>query len=395
MQKRLIIILLIVVFLFFSYKQSISLECDQITDSGQKITCLENVTKNLHEQANTLSSQTQYLNSQIAIATLKIQETEENIEKTQSEIGLLTSKIEGLDTSLNYLSKALIGRIVNGYKKRSVSFFNVILDSDNAFDLFNRIKYLKTAQNNNQKVLIQVQSTKTNFEEQKKIREEKKKKLDDLQITLAQQKNQLNTQKIIKERLLADTQNSEQTYQQLLQQARSEHLAIQGIISGGGSETEIREVKQGETIASVISGPSCNSGGTHIHFIVMDNKNVNNPFNYLKSVDIENCSGSLCGSGDGDPINLSGNWNWPLDTPIKVTQGYGVTWAVKNTWVGQIYNFHNGIDIVGQSYSVRSVADGILYKGGYYGSGGCVLPYVMLKHKDSNIFTYYLHVYPQ
>ena len=395
MRKRLIVLLFLVIFLFFGRKHISALECEQESDVSNKIKCLENVTKNLGQEVNTLSSQIQYLDSQISLTSLRIQQTEKTIQKTQAEIELITTKIEGLDTSLNYLSKQLISRIVDGYKKRSVSIFNVVLDSDNASELFSQIKYLKNAQDNNQKILVQVQSTKSNFEEQKKIREEKKKQLDELMITLASQKQELNTQQATKQRLLADTKNSEQIYQQLLQQAQAEYAAIQGIISGGGTETVIRDVSKGETIASMIPSASCNSSGGHLHFMVKDNDNVNNPFNYLKPVDIDNCSGSSCGSGDGDSVNLSGGWDWPLNPKIEVYQGYGSTWAVQHTWVGQIYSFHNGIDIRGSSYDVKSVADGTLYKGGYYGSGGCVLPYVMLKHKDSNIYTYYLHVYPQ
>lgn len=395
MRKKLTILLIVFFILFFCRKQIRALECEQISDVNPRIQCLEDVTKNLGQQANTLSSQISYLNSQISLTTLKIQETEDKITKTQTEIELLTSKIEGLDSSLNYLSKQLIGRIVDGYKKRSVSIFNVVLDSNNASELFSQIKYLKTAQNNNQQMLIQVQSTKQNFEEQKKIREEKKKQLDELMVTLASQKQQLNTQQVAKRKLLEETQNSELVYQQLLQKARSEYAAIQGIVSGGGIETVMRDVSKGETIASMIPTASCNSSGGHLHFMVMDNNSLNNPFNYIKSTDIDNCSGSGCGSGDGDSVNPSGSWDWPLDPKIEVYQGYGTTWAVQHTWVGQIYSFHNGIDIRGSSDTVKAVADGTLYRGGYTGSGGCTLPYVMLKHKDSNIYTYYLHVYPQ
>ena len=56
---------------------------------------------------------------------------------------------------------------------------------------------------------------------------------------------------------------------------------------------------------------------------------------------------------------------------------------------------HNGIDITGSSKSVSAVSDGILFKGSYSGFNGCALSYVRLQHKDSNISTLYLHVYPQ
>ena len=59
----------------------------------------------------------------------------------------------------------------------------------------------------------------------------------------------------------------------------------------------------------------------------------------------------------------------------------------------KLITIHNGIDINGSSNNVLSVSDGDIYRGSY--SIGCTLPYVKLIHKDSNIVTFYLHVYSQ
>ncbi len=391
MRKKSILAILMLIPLIFFTRLVFSLECVQISDTKQRESCLIQQLNNLARTESTLRSEIQYMDTQIALTTLKIQQTEEKIATTQKEIEILDTRIEGLDTSLNYLSRLLVERIIEGYKKRSVSIFNLLFDSSNASELIGKIKYMKTAQDNNQKVLVQVQETKLNFEEQKKLREEKKIELDNLKKTLDNQKATLNNQRLAKQKVLEMTRNDEKIYQQLLEQTRAEYAAIQGIIARKGSETELRQVKKGEMIASVIQGASCNSSGGHLHFIVEENNNVANPFGYLKSVDYTNCSGSSCGSGDGDPFNPSGGWDWPLDAPIELEQGYGSTWGVRNTWVGRIYNFHNGIDINGSSNSVIAVADGTLYRGIY--SVGCPLSYVRLIHKDSNITTYYLHVY--
>ncbi len=111
----------------------------------------------LSQQRNTLSSQIQYMDTQISLTSYKIQETEQKVITTQKEIDILTSRIGGLDDSLNQLTKLLLKRIVEGYKKRSFSFFNLLLDSESANDFISRAKYLKTAQENNQKILVQVQ----------------------------------------------------------------------------------------------------------------------------------------------------------------------------------------------------------------------------------------------
>jgi murein DD-endopeptidase MepM/ murein hydrolase activator NlpD len=157
-------------------------------------------------------------------------------------------------------------------------------------------------------------------------------------------------------------------------------------------ETEAGKVSANSRIASIIQGASCNSSAAHLHFIVSQNGIAQNPFSHLSSVESENCSGSSCGSGDGDQFNPSGSWSWPISPKITMNQGYGSTWAVRNTWVGGIYNFHNGIDINGSSSEVRAVRDGTLYQGSYKGKNGCNLRYVRVDHSDSDLDTFYLHI---
>ena len=358
----------------------------QASDLQKKINEYQTRLSELRQQKNTLSSQIQYMDTQIYLTNLQVQDTEQKITSTTKEIDILGTRIEGLDESLNYISKLLLNKIVEGYKQRSVSLFSLLFDSQNADDLLAKIKYVKTTRDNNQRLIVQVQQAKSNFEEQKKLREEKKVELDNLKTRLAQQKNDLDNQKVAKQRLLTETQNSEQVYQGLLAKAQAEYAAIKGIVAGAGIETQIREVKKGDVIATVISGASCNSSGTHLHFIVQDGGNVQNPFNYLKDVDHTDYS-------EGDPWSPSGNWDWPVSPAIEYYQGYGETWAVRNTWVGNIYRFHNGIDVFGSSYNVYAVADGTLYRGSY--TVGCTLSYAKLVHKDSNTSTLYLHTYTQ
>jgi len=388
MAKKLVFSLIFILILFSAQgifaQQSASDVAKRIEEYQQKLNALT-------RQRDTLSSEIQYMTLQINLTTLKIQETEEKIVSTQREIEILSSRIKGLDNALNYLSKLLLNKMVESYKNKPLSFFDILFDSQNANDFISRVKYLKTTQENNHKLLVQVQETKLNFEEQKNLREEKTIELAKLEAQLNNQKADLNNQKAAKQNLLNVTKNDEKIYQRLLEQARAEYAAIQGIISGAGTETKLKEVRKGENIALVIPGSSCNSSGGHLHFIVQENGTVTNPFNYLKTVGYSNCSGSACGSSDGDPFNPTGSWDWPLNPAIELEQGYGSTWAVRNSWVGRIYSFHNGLDINGSSNSTLAVADGELYRGSY--SVGCALPYVKLVHKDSNIVTFYLHVY--
>lgn len=376
---------MLVVFFFFMIPSSLVGE-ESKEDLQNKIREYENKLADLRTQKNSLSSQIQLMDTQIYLTSLKIEETEQEITKTQTEIEQLTGRIEGLDQSLNYLSRLLIKRVVDGYKQKEPTFIDLILDSNNADDLINRTKYVKVAQRNNQKIIVQVQTAKLNFEEQKKLREEKKQELADLEQKLVSQRSNLSNQKTQKQILLSQTQYDEKNYQALLARARAEYAAIQGIIAGVGTETLLREVKKGEVIASVIGGASCNSSGTHLHFTVLEGGGVINPFNRLKDVSHIDYTG-------GDPWSPSGDWDWPISPTIEFNQGYGVTTCVTSGWCSNIYSAHNGLDISGPSSEVYAVADGTLYRGSY--SVGCTLPYVRVKHKDSNIETLYLHTYSQ
>jgi len=164
--------------------------------------------------------------------------------------------------------------------------------------------------------------------------------------------------------------------------------AIQSIIAGGGQEEKAGEVNEGTRIASIISGRSACSTGTHLHFEAGENGKNINPANYLKSQDAD---WDLCGwwpDCDG-PFSFTGSWNWPVNGKPRITQGYGMTAYAKTG----AYNGgpHTGIDMVSDDLVVKAVKAGTLYKGNI-GCGGGVLRYVKVEQKDSNIATYYLHV---
>lgn len=354
-------------------------DCDQLCEINKKIEETEKLLADTQNRKNTLQNEITYQDKQIELTTLKISQTEKEIES-------LSGQINNLEISLSGLSEVFASRVVASYKiKRLGEPVTLLLSANNVSDFISRLHYLQKIQANDRETLIQMQTTQSNYEGQREKREELKTKLESQSTKLASQKAQ-------KQNLLQVTKNDEKKYQQLLASAKAELEAIQAIIAGRGSETKVGGVSQGTRIASIISGSSCNSSGAHVHFIVSKNGVTENPFNHLKSIDYENCSGSSCGSDDGDPFSPSGSWDWPISPKVKFSQGYGTTWAVNNSWVGKIYNLHNGIDISSDSSEVKAVRSGTLYRGSYSGSGGCSLRYVRIDHDDSDLETFYLHI---
>lgn len=378
------IIFLLVITVFFVIAQNIYGQ-QNAGEVAKKIEEYQRRLNELTQQRDTLSSQIQYMTLQINLTTLKIQETEQKIITTQNEIEILTSRIKGLDTALNHLSKLLLKKVVEGYKNRPASFFDMLFDSQNASDFISRIKYLKTAQENNQKLLVQVQETKLNFEEQKSLREIKKTDLDLLERQLEDQKSELDYQKSQKQVLLTETRNDEAKYQQLLQQALAEFNAIQKAIVTG---SKIGPVKKGDPIALVgnSGAPYCSSG-PHLHFEVRTNNGASgswiNAENYLTSKTVEN-------NQDGGTVSIgTGGWDWPISDPIVLEQRYGNTpYSWRYTYSGGI---HTGIDIWSRdSQVIRAPADGTLYTSAQNCSGA-VINIKYIDHGDG-LLSFYLHV---
>lgn len=380
--KRIVFFIFLFCFLFslgYSYAQTPTSQPDP--NIVKKIKEYEAKLTELGQQKNTLASQIQTMDTQIYLTGLKIKDSEHQITETEKEIETLTSHIDSLDGSLTKISKLLIKQIAIGYKKRSVSFLNILLDSENAGELINTIKYQKTVQNTNQTMLLQVQDAKSNYEEQKTFRETKKKKLDLLIATLARQKTELISQQNQKQKILTDTRNDEARYQLLLAQAHAEHNAVQNALITG---SKVGPVKKGDPIALVgnTGYPYC-STGAHLHFEIRVNNSWVNPLGYLSShsvIDDQNGGNATIGNG---------SWDWPIQDPIALTQYYGNTpWSWRYSYSGGI---HTGIDLVSNgSQVIRAPADGTLYSSAQ-ACGSATINIKYIEH-ESGVVSFYLHV---
>lgn len=365
---------------------------DEFTDLKEKIAEYERQIEGLQKQADSLNKEISLMDRQIKITTLRISQSEVEIKALKAEIEVLSGKIARLDGSLDALSRILLSRVAETYKRGRLDPVALLFSSKSFSEFITQYRFLQAVQVHDREMLLAMEQTRTSYDEQKQLKERKQADLEKLQKQLESQKKQLDTQVADRKRLLDETKGKEANYQKLLAAAREELEAILGILEGRGKEVEMKKVSEGERVASIIPTASCNSNGLHLHFMVTQDGQVKNPFNFLKGgVDYENCSGSLCGSGDGDSFNPLGDWVWPVNPKIKLTQGYGYTWAIQHyPWLRNIYDFHNGVDLQGASLEVKAVRSGTLYAGSYI--GGCVLKYVRIHHDEGNIDTYYLHV---
>jgi murein DD-endopeptidase MepM/ murein hydrolase activator NlpD len=329
------------------------------------------------------------INAGIAIAAAQILQTGRQIDSLEQEIDELTGKIGQLDSSLNNLSQILLERIRKTYQRGSFEPLALFLSAGDFKNLISHYKYLRVVQLHDRQLLIETETIRTAFDDQKKLKEKKqaelseaKKRLEDQKIVLAQQKNE-------RQFLLTATQNDEKRYQSLLEEARRE---LQAVLASKFSEK--RYVARGEVIG--VMGNTGFSRGAHLHFGVYNLREdeagqfdyysrAENPFAYLAARGVL-FDAAAC---DDTPVAVtktvgSGGWNWPMGNP-RLTQCFGHTpWS---RWYKG--DFHHGIDLVDKEDTlVRAAEAGEAY---YYRGEGSLGNNVRIFHSNGKM-TLYLHL---
>ena len=343
--------------------------CSDKTNISERINCYEDEVSRLQAQSKTLSNQIAQFDAQIRLTTLKISQTEE-------KIALLGGRIDQLEGSLSALSDAFSSRAVETYKMARVgNSFLLLISAPDLTEAVSRFHYLQKIQEADRDLLQRLQTAQTTYQGQKADQE-------DLQDELEKQKVNLDRQKKEKANLLAVTKNDEKRYQQLLAQALAERAALEAALVSG---VRVGPINQGDPIALVGNSgyPSC-STGKHLHFEIHKNNVWIDPAPYLQNktvVDEQN--------GGGNVALGSGNWPWPIQDTIRLTQFYGHTpYSWKYTYSGGV---HTGLDMVSTSSDViRAPASGTLYKSPQK-CGSSTINIVYIDHGDG-LLSFYLHV---
>jgi len=223
---------------------------DSVDDLENKIQEYTKKIEQLQNKSTTLAGEVEYMDSQINLTSLKIQNSLANISKKQTQIDNLTKEIEDLKIRIGKLSESigyqrdlLSARSRERYKTRDINPFMVIFGSDTFNTLMQKTEYLQQIELQDKKLLDEMESTKKSYDTQKDIFENKRKQEEELKAQLeVEQKNlsayktQLDNQKAEKQHLITVTHNDEAKYASLLADAKAE-LASYGAFTqsaGGG-----------------------------------------------------------------------------------------------------------------------------------------------------------------
>lgn len=374
--------------------------CKDGSNVFDKVTCYTEVVNICSSQRESMVSQVVYLSTKISLTNAKMDSAREKIVSLQKEIEDLTAKIDGLEKSLTKITGLFISRIIATYKNGTPSYMDLILTSHKFADFFGRFKYIQTIQSHDRKLLFQLQNSKVNFQDQKLLREEKRKELADLQKQLEREQTTLAVQKKEKEIFLEITRNSETVYKQNLRAAQQEIQNIQRAASILSQAGVPKRVTRGEVIG--VMGNTGFSTGSHLHLSVYNLKEADlnkfnfgsgyeDPSNYLPSRNLLFAPKYSC----DDMINEkdfkqktigSGNWEWPMSNP-RISQCFGSTpysRSCRGCYSGDI---HNGLDMFDDANPlIKAVESGnaYTYRGGQSAGNG-----VFIFHDNGKMSLYW------
>lgn len=205
---------------------------DELNEQIQKITetkkqleleiaAYEFQLKDIGEQADTLKSSIKSLNATINKNTLDIKLAQNNINSAQLQIQELSINIDKNVDTINSNTVA-VGLLMKELSmSENSSFLENLLTYKDMSEFWNQQQSIYLIQNQIREKISDTKNTKTILENNKTKAEKKRKELLNLKSTLLDRKELLDISKKEKNKLLADTKNSETVYKNMIAERKA------------------------------------------------------------------------------------------------------------------------------------------------------------------------------
>lgn len=204
----------------------------KIKAQQEKISSIQSRQKNYsslisqkREEQTSLNNQLSILENKVGKSKLDLEETEGQIIEAELEIKKTTIDLENINRSIEKQKENISSLLKLMYRQDQVSTVEILLANDSLSEFLDQAKYLE---NTSEEVASSLDNLKNNRESMLASQKNLRIKGDDLvslKLKLEERKNALLYEQENKETVLLETKYSEQTYQNLLAQAKKEQNA--------------------------------------------------------------------------------------------------------------------------------------------------------------------------
>lgn len=220
-----ILVLLITVPIVFSYAQTAAELSAKISQKNTDIEKLEQEIKKYQSQLNDLGKQKSSLNVSIQQLDLTRKKLVADISVTENKIEKTNFKIQELSLDIGVKEDLItkdIDAIKLGIQQTNESELNnltqIILSENNFTDVWNDIESISTIRETVREKIVELKQIKNDLEDTRQETTDARNELVFLKNELADQKKIVDQNTAEKKKLLAQTKNSETSYQKLLKE---------------------------------------------------------------------------------------------------------------------------------------------------------------------------------
>ena len=233
-----ILVLLITVPIVFSYAQTAAELSAKISQKNADIEKLEQEIKKYQSQLNDLGKQKSSLNVSIQQLDLTRKKLVADISVTENKIEKTNFKIQELSLDIGVKEDLItkdIDAIKLGIQQTNESELNnltqIILSENNFTDVWNDIESISTIRETVREKIVELKQIKNDLEDTRQETTDARNELVFLKNELADQKKIVDQNTAEKKKLLAQTKNSETSYQKLLKEKIAKKEAFEKELS--------------------------------------------------------------------------------------------------------------------------------------------------------------------
>lgn len=233
-------------------KQQIEAQKQRIQEIQSEANRYRTEIRKREAQQVTLSNEIGILENRVAATELDIKALENEIESTIAEIQLLEKGIADKNVEIAAKKKLVASLIRDIHESEQTSYLEVLLNNDTFSEFFDRIQAMQNVEEQTHAAVLELKNARMTLADRKQQADDKRVSLDAARANLVKTKEQLAAQQTAKEELLAQTQDSEQRFQELLASIKREEQAAANEVQK--LEGSLRKLLEQRKTAAVGSG---------------------------------------------------------------------------------------------------------------------------------------------